>query len=83
MPWKLLDPSARKTYLGTDTILQDHVVHTLSVEYPTEEKKDVWKYYLDYDEYFLVANMVHHGTTYSMITNDAYAEQIEAMYANA
>jgi len=74
MPWKLMDDAADVTYEGIDTILKDMVVHALRVEYPTEEKQDIWKYYLDEKEFFLVANMVHHGETYSMITNDEYTE---------
>lgn len=75
MPWKLLDKEAKVTYAGLDTILEDRIVHTLEVTYPTSSgKQDSWQYYLDHDEYFLVANRVHHGTTYSLITNDEYTE---------
>ena len=73
MPWKLKDPIAKITYLGLDTLFNDSIVHTLKVEYPNAEKKDVWEYYLDQEEYHLVANKVHHGSTYSLITNDEYA----------
>ncbi len=74
MPWKLKDESAKITYLGLDTILGNRIVHTLKVEYPDVQESDDWEYYLDEDEYFLVANKVHHGSTYSMITNDEFAE---------
>ena len=74
MPWKLMDSAAVITYKGLDTILDNQIVHTLKIEYPTGEKQDVWEYYLHRDEYYLVANMVNHGTTYSLITNDEYAE---------
>jgi len=74
MPWKLLDESAKVSYLGIDTILNNQNVHTLKVEYPNVEGGDVWEYYLDKEEYFLVANKVHHGSTYSLITNDEYTE---------
>ncbi|MEM9548786.1 MAG: DUF6503 family protein [Bacteroidota bacterium] len=74
MPWKLMDESAVITYISVDTILNDRKVHTLQVVYPSEEKQDDWEYYLDYNEYFLVANKVHHGSTYSLITNDSFTE---------
>jgi len=72
MPWKLLDESAEISYLGLDTILNIKVVHTLRIIYPSEDQKDVWEYYLDEKNYSLVANMVHHGSTYSLITNDEF-----------
>ncbi len=72
MPWKFLDASAQISYQGIDTILENKIVHTLKIEYPSENQKDVWEYYLDNKEYYLVANRVHHGSTYSLITNDDY-----------
>jgi hypothetical protein len=73
MPWKLADGTAEISYEGIDTILNDKIVHTLSVEYPSESQNDVWEYYLDQNSFFLVANKVQHGSTYSLITNDEYA----------
>jgi len=72
MPWKLLDDGTHITYEGLDTILNNKIVHTLKVEYPNAGKQEAWEYYLDKDEYQLIANKVHHGTTYSLITNDSY-----------
>lgn len=72
MPWKLSDETAKITYLGLDTILENKTVHVLKVEYPSESQSDDWEYYLDEKEFFLVANMVHHEPTYSLITNDEY-----------
>ena len=70
MPWKLKDPGAKISYIGVDTILNNQAVHTLKVEYPKAIQQDVWKYYLDINDYHLVANLVQHGSTYSLITND-------------
>lgn len=73
MPWKLKDSSAVISYQGLDTILENRIVHKLKVEYPSINQSDIWEYYLDQKEYYLVANKVYHGSTISLITNDEFA----------
>jgi len=76
-PYKLLEPDAQLNYQGIKTLERGVSAHTVQVNYYKADgsKGNTWWYYFDVENYKLLGNMVHHGTTYAYIENIAYEEK--------
>lgn len=67
-PFHLLKNDA--TYsLGKDTVIHQKPVYRLQIKYP---KGDAWEYYINKQNYRVVANMVQHGSKKSFIVNESF-----------
>jgi hypothetical protein len=74
-PFKLKDPGAKLTYEGKDALFNGKEVLVVKAEYKVEGKENhPWWYYFDPSDYKLIAIMVDHNGSYSLITNDEYVE---------
>ena len=72
-PFKLRDPGAKLTFEGIDTLFNGQEVLVIKVEYKEEGKENhPWWYYFDPVDFKLIANMVDHNGSFSLITNDEY-----------
>lgn len=71
-PFKLVDPTAKKVYLGKQKILDSIDVLALKVYYSEDPKADVWHYYLNPNNYKIRAVKVDHNERTSMILNEHY-----------
>ena len=71
-PFKLVDPTAKKVYLGKQRILDSINVLALKVYYSDDPKADVWHYYLNPNNYKIRAVKVDHNERTSMIFNERY-----------
>ena len=74
-PFKLTDPSAKKVYLGKQTILDSIEALTLKVSYTDDPEADLWFYYFHPKNYKIRAVKVIHRKRTSLILNDSYETQ--------
>ncbi|MCV6631567.1 MAG: hypothetical protein OIF50_17085 [Flavobacteriaceae bacterium] len=67
-PFNLLNSEA-DFRLGKDTTIQKRPAYAVEVRYP---KGDPWIFYIDKENYRVLANLVKHDKTRSFILNEAY-----------
>lgn len=82
-PYKLLHDDVQLEYLGKEK-LNNEEVDVIQANYKNEDGSsgNTWWYYFNTKTNRLVANMVHHPPTYSLIMNTAY-ETKTGLYLNA
>ncbi|MBQ4822005.1 DUF6503 family protein [Aquimarina sp. MMG016] len=82
-PYKLLDKTAKLTYIGKEEI-DNKPVYVIQAKYNNEDGSpaNTWWYYFDTKTNKLVGNMVHHSPTYSFIKNIKYENQT-GLFLNA
>jgi len=71
-PFKLIEPSAKKVFLGRQKILDSIEVLALKVSYSDDPKADLWHYYFDPNTYKIKAVKVKHKKRSSLIINERY-----------
>ena len=74
-PYKLLDPDTQLEYLGPKKLFTNQQTVVLKATYPMTDSTDIWYYFLDQQNYRVVASAVDHDGRISLITNDAYEEK--------
>ena len=71
-PIKLLDPLARKEYLGKQLLLDSIEVHSVKISYSDDPNADLWHYYFSTKNFKLRAVKVEHNHRSSLIINESY-----------
>lgn len=74
-PFKLVDPSAKKVYLGKQKILDSIEALTLQLTYSDAPDADQWFYYFHPENFKIRAVKVRHNNRTSLILNDSYETQ--------
>lgn len=67
-PLKIFDNPKQVVYAGTDTLRDNTSVFVIQPK-DTTANADEWWYYFDQNDYTLIACMVKHGDSYSLIEN--------------
>ena len=72
-PFKLMDEGTQLNFIGADTLENNLKVNIVQPVYKgATSEDDRWWYYFDEQTNLLAANMVNHGTTFSLIVNLEY-----------
>lgn len=80
-PFKLLDQGTIITFVGNDTLEDGTEVSVVQAGYSsTNTGSDRWWYYFDKKTNKLVATMVNHPPTYSLINNIVYDKTTEILF---
>lgn len=80
-PFKLVDPLAKKVFLGKQKILDSIEVFGLKVSYSDDPEADQWFYYFNSINFKIRAVKVNHNKRSSLILNESY-ETNTGMYLN-
>ncbi|RLD21325.1 MAG: hypothetical protein DRI69_04290 [Bacteroidetes bacterium] len=80
IPFKLLDPGAKLTYEGRDTLDRGKIADVIRAEYDADKHdnhstSEVWWYYFDAKDGAHLSSLVFHPPTYAYIENDAITDE--------
>ncbi len=85
IPFKLLDPGAKLTYEGRDTLDDGTIADVIRAEYDAAKHdnhstSEVWWYYFDANDGAHLSSLVFHPPTYAYIENDEITDDYDIRF---